>query len=355
MDGSNSSSSNPEGSARIRQLGGRLIESFRRVYNVSMQEGTPTQPQLLGVSNGSSSSPSLGNHVTHSTTPTTTTASLLAHHHHVPISTAVRNVNFTHAGGFTASLEQPPHNQNTQPHNQFHTTAAGVPVPPLRSPPSREEMFFYPPIGGALESPSPPPIPPRGATLPQLPPRAPPSPGAEQHAEEVPVDDNQRNVETITDAMAQHPELRRFVVGLLKILPFFCIILLKAAFDNFNSLLNLVFLTGIFLHTNSHLKKEISKKGLKNTKKLYFHLLIIAFGLFIKWSDDPYILDIVGLLSARTVHKFAELVYYLLMADLCIKCITVAAKTVITLLPERVVEFKGRVSDAAAESIIEVK
>lgn len=332
------SSSNPEGSARIRQLGGRLIDSFRRVYNVSMQEGTPPpQSQLLSVSN-SSSAASLGHHGTALTTTPTTSASLLAHHHHVPLHTAVRNVT---SGGFslTASRDQLPHNnqQNTQPHNQFQATAAGVPVPPLRSPPSREEMFFYPPIGGSLESPS---TPPRVATLPQLPPRAPPSPG-----EEVPVDDNQRNVETITDAMAQHPELRKIVVGVLKILPFVCIILLKAAYDNFNSLLNLVFLCGIFLHTNSHLKKEISKKVQKNTKKLYFHLLIIAFGLFIKWSDDPYILDIVGLLSVQTVHKFGELIYYLLMADLCVKCITVGCKTVITLLPERIVEFKGRVSD----------
>lgn len=158
------------------------------------------------------------------------------------------------------------------------------------------------------------------------------------------VDDNQRNVETFTDALAQHPELRSFVIAVLKTLPFVAILVLKLGYDNLHSLLNLCFLGGIFLHTNLHLKKEIAKKQQKSSKKLSFHLLVIAFGLFIKWVDDEYVLDIVSMLSYRTVHTFHELLYYLLMADLSIKCLTVATKTVITMLPERLVEFKGRVS-----------
>lgn len=160
-----------------------------------------------------------------------------------------------------------------------------------------------------------------------------------------PPDDNQpHNVESFTDAMAQHPELRGIVIAVLKTLPFVGIIVLKVAYDHLNSLINLAFLGGIFLHTNVHLKREISKKTQRSAKKLIFHVLVIAFGLLIKWADDTYILDILTMMSYRTINAAEVLLYYLLMADLCVKCITVAVKTVITLLPESVVEFKGRVS-----------
>lgn len=161
------------------------------------------------------------------------------------------------------------------------------------------------------------------------------------HQEE---EDNQRNVETFTDAMAQHPELRSFVIAVLKTLPFIGIVVLKVAYDHLDSLINLAFLGGIFFHANLHLKREIGKKQLRSGKKLALLLLLIAFGLLLKLVDDPYILDILTMLSYRTVHTFSELAYYLIMADLCVKCLTVATKMVITLMPERIVEFKGRVS-----------
>lgn len=160
---------------------------------------------------------------------------------------------------------------------------------------------------------------------------------------------HQPNVETFTDAMAQHPELRSVVIAVLKTLPFVGIVVLKAAYDNLNALINFAFLGGIFLHTNLHLKREITKKLQRSTRKLTFHLLVIAFGLFIRLSDDTFVLDILTMMSYRTVHKFTELLYYLLMADLCVKCMTVAVKTVIALLPETVIEFKGRVSERRSD------
>lgn len=144
--------------------------------------------------------------------------------------------------------------------------------------------------------------------------------------------------------MAQHPELRTFLMSATKLLPFVAIILLKAAYDHLNSLLNLVFLCGVFLHTNTHLKREIGKKLQRNDKKLYLHLLVIAFALLLKFNDDPYILDIMSMLSYTRITKLGDLLYFLIMADLCTKCVTVAAKTVLALMPERVVQFKGRVS-----------
>ena len=158
------------------------------------------------------------------------------------------------------------------------------------------------------------------------------------------MDENQRDVETITDALAQHPEMRSFLVAVLKTLPFVGIVLLKLAYDNLHALLNLAFIGGIFLHTNLHLKKEISKKQQKSIKKLAFLLMVLSFGIFMKVVDDPYIVDIVSMLSYRTAHTFHELLYYLITADLCIKCFTIGVKAVVTMLPERLVEFKGRVS-----------
>lgn len=62
-----------------------------------------------------------------------------------------------------------------------------------------------------------------------------------------------------------------------------------------------------------------------------------------KFNEDPYILDIILLTSYRTVSSFAELIYYLLMADTCVKSLTVMAKMLITIMPEHIVELKGRV------------
>lgn len=157
-------------------------------------------------------------------------------------------------------------------------------------------------------------------------------------------EENQRNAGTFSETMAQHPELRTFLMSATKLLPFVAIILLKAAYDHLNSLLNLVFLCGVFLHTNTHLKREIGKKLQRNDKKLYLHLLVIAFALLLKFNDDPYILDIMSMLSYTRITKLGDLLYFLIMADLCTKCVTVAAKTVLALMPERVVQFKGRVS-----------
>lgn len=195
---------------------------------------------------------------------------------------------------------------------------------PLHNSPSGELNL---PQGG-LQDDQPPPIPPRQPT-----------------GGTPPDDENQRNVETFTDALAQHPELRNFVIAVLKTLPFVAIVLLKLSYDNMHSLINVAFLGGIFLHSNLHLKKEIPKKQQCSRKKLIFLLAIIALGLLIKLTDEEYLLEILGLMSYRTMHTVPSLLYNLLMADLCVKCITVGTKAVFTMLPERMVEFKGRVSD----------
>lgn len=306
-------------------LRGRLMDGIRRV----MLPPGSTALSGGGLASNSSAYSVLGHNQQQAlhldlSTPTTATG-VLAHHRYLPSSnTAVQNLPqvVTTTTNTTATVSNSPN--GTQQHFQFNARAS--PGSPQSA--QHDDSNYYPPVTGGLDD----------DDVPQR-------PGAvgndHPHA-----DDNQRNVDNFTDAMAQHPELRSFVIAVLKTLPFVGILLLKLGYDNVHSLLNLCFLGGIFVHANLQLKKEIAKKQQKSAKKLCLYLFFIAVGLFMKWMEDDFILDIVTMLSYRTVHTFPELLYYLLMADLSIKCLTVAVKSVITMLPERLVEFKGRVSGA---------
>lgn len=180
----------------------------------------------------------------------------------------------------------------------------------------------------------------QGVDIPDVQPQNVPGSGATDGGA---ADDNQRNVETLTDAMAQHPELRAFVVAVLKTLPFVGIIVLKLSYDHLNSLMDLACMGGIFWQTNLFLKKEIAKTQQKNIKKLTLLLLVICLSQVTKWAHDQFVFDILTMMSYRTVHTFPELLYYMLIADLSVKCLTVAVKTVITMSINRSMEYNKRV------------
>lgn len=69
-----------------------------------------------------------------------------------------------------------------------------------------------------------------------------------------------------------------------------------------------------------------------------------SLAILLKIADEPYILDVILLTSYQTIGSFGLLIYYLLMADFCVKAMTVSVKSLLTIMPEHIIQHKGRVS-----------
>lgn len=167
----------------------------------------------------------------HSVPPNITTgsvaASMLAHHHYVPFHTAVRHL--PQVATATIGHNSPPISPQLI-HIDVQRQREPVPgdVP-------QEERARNAPDGGDTDG-------------------AAPGTGAATAG------GNQRNVESIADAMAQHPELRTFLMAILKTLPFLAIILLKVSYDKLQTLFSLSIICSAYIYPDEQLRKEIAKK-----------------------------------------------------------------------------------------------
>ncbi|XP_059611196.1 RING finger and transmembrane domain-containing protein 2 [Phlebotomus argentipes] len=149
----------------------------------------------------------------------------------------------------------------------------------------------------------------------------------------------------MTEALAQMPETRAFLLTLSRYLPYVCILLAKSCFDHFDGILdcNVLFVT--FSHANWVVRQEVAKKQNRRTftlirELIYITLAIVIVGFMLE-RKNIYI-SLMFASSFTEPFGLRNLLFSVGITDLILKLITVGVKILITLLPASVMEYKGR-------------
>lgn len=151
----------------------------------------------------------------------------------------------------------------------------------------------------------------------------------------------------MAEAFAQIPEARALFNSLVRYVPFISIILAKSCYDHADGILDFFALFITFSHANWILRQEIAKHAQRSVFKLlrellYIVLVIVVIGFMLEKKN----IHITLILAKSYSYPFTlkSLLFSVGVTDLILKLFTVGIKILITLLPGRLLEYKGRVS-----------
>lgn len=142
-------------------------------------------------------------------------------------------------------------------------------------------------------------------------------------------------------------EAQQFLAVILKYVPFIFILFAKGLYDHHEGIFNIIVLFATFIHSNSVVKKEASKRGRRSFSKLGLALLyIVACIGFIQYlfQEEKLYLNLIFIRTYNKVLTVWDLLWFVTITDFILKLLTVALKICITMLPAAVVAFQKRVS-----------
>lgn len=154
-----------------------------------------------------------------------------------------------------------------------------------------------------------------------------------------------------SDSLAQIPEARAFINTVSRYFPYVCILFAKSCYDHLDGILDIFALFVVFAHSNFTLKQEITKQATRRylylIRELLYIVIVVAIIGFILEKKDTFISLFFAPINFPTEDKtlaLKDLLFSVCITDLILKLVTVAVKILFTMLPEKAVEFKNRVS-----------
>jgi len=150
---------------------------------------------------------------------------------------------------------------------------------------------------------------------------------------------------TAAEILRQSPEARAFLGVIERYLPFILILLLKGLFDHGGGIVMFSALVITFSHTNTILKKEVSKQGKRSVPYLFMVslnlILCITFMYYVFKTERlyPALIFLPTSLEPSTVFS---LIWMVLVTDYVAKFLTIIVKVAVVCLPEQIVPFQKR-------------
>jgi hypothetical protein len=159
--------------------------------------------------------------------------------------------------------------------------------------------------------------------------------------------------ETGADSLTQIPEARAFINTISRYFPYVCILFAKSCYDHLDGILDIFALFVVFAHSNFTLKQEITKQQgrrfLYLIRELVYIVIVVTIIGFILEKKDTFISLFFAPIKfpppgEEKTLALKDLLFSVCITDLILKLVTVALKILFTMLPQKAVEFKNRVS-----------
>lgn len=163
--------------------------------------------------------------------------------------------------------------------------------------------------------------------------------------------DDPNGIDGNSDNLAQIPEARALINTVSRYFPYVCILFAKTCYDHLDGLFDIFALFIVFAHSNFTLKQEITKQAQRRflylIRELLYIILVVTIIVFLlEKKENTISLFFAPLIIPPEGNPLAlkDLLFSVIITDLILKLVTVAIKILFTMLPQRCVEFKNRVS-----------
>lgn len=139
-------------------------------------------------------------------------------------------------------------------------------------------------------------------------------------------------------------EIQQTLEIVQKYLPFILILIAKSLYDHCNEVLYLAIVLGTFIHANSIVKREATKRSRRSLSKLFVTLLYVfasvAFIIYV-YKDEKLHLNLMFIRPPSSTVW--ELLWTCVLTDFILKLITIAFKIMLTMLSAKIVPFQKQV------------